>query len=61
MGQGYISEVELTELSEGWSVRRQSTVSPRSLVLATRWRMVPLTEKGLKEIIQTFVLVTLRL
>lgn len=33
MGQGYVLEVELIELTEGWGEeRRESTVTPRNLV-----------------------------
>lgn len=42
---GYILEAELTEFTEVWDVRKkESTMTPRILVLKTRWRMVPLTE-----------------
>ena len=42
---GYILEAELTEFTEVWGVRKkESTMTPRILVLETRWRMVPLTE-----------------
>lgn len=43
---GYILEAELTEFTEVWDMRKkkESTMTPRILVLKTRWRMVPLTE-----------------
>lgn len=48
MTTGYILEAELTEFTEVWGVRKkkkkESTMTPRILVLKTRWRMVPLTE-----------------
>lgn len=46
MDQRQILEAELTELTEVWGVikKKESTMIPKILVLATRWRMVPLTE-----------------